>query len=531
MNRNIKTTAIVLKGGLNQASSVLEMQPGEATQLFNYEVNTLGRYQRVLGYERFDGRPAPSAAVPSGLAGYPFSSDEDEQSALLAERTSRRLAIGPVPGDGPIRGIATYKGVTYAFRDNAQGTACVMWRSSDQGWQEVPTPSLSPGGRFEFSVANFGASSQTIKLYGVDGKNPLFEFDGSSFEQIQGPIEGKHPTHLEVLSSQIMALSYEGGTFVLSDIGDPRTWAAEFGVSDEITALDLQANNSLAVFCRNRTFVLYGTSTADFSLQDLSKTTGANEWTVQTIGDSIYIDDRGMTRLDRVQQFGNFDMATVSQKVEPLLQRYMRRAIASFSIREKNQYRVCFDDGTGLICTFFGREVAGFSTFDYGKVIRTTWSGEDQTGLEVVYFGSDDGYVYQAEKGFSFDGEPIPHVCRPAFAHFGAPEVKKRWRKVVVEADTVGKATFNIVPEFDYSDPSVPYHPAIEIVATGGGGYWDEGAWDETVWSAASTFTADAYVDGVSRNLSLAFSGETTGEAPHILNSYIIHYSPRGRRR
>ncbi len=529
----IRVAPVVFNGGLNLASTVLELKDGEATQLFNYEVNTLGRYQRVMGFERFDGQPSPSSVRPQDLSGHPFETDTEQDAAVLDEQARRRQAIKSIDGSGRIRGIAQYQSHVYAFRDSADGKQCCMYKSSSNGWQKVTTPFLYPQGRYEFVLANFGASSETIKLYGVDGKNPLFSFDGERFEQIEGPIKHKYPTHLEVLSSQVMVNSYEGGTFVFSAVGDPTDFlnGGEIGCGDDITALDLQANNALAVFCRNRTYVLYGTSKADFQLQDLSKTTGAIQGSVQTIGDSIYIDDRGMTRLNRVQQFGNFDMATISQKVEPLLARYAKRIVSSFVVKEKNQYRACFDDGTGLICTFFGSEVAGFSTFDYGKTVRCTFSGEDEAGGEVIYFGSDDGYVYQAERGFTFDGLAVSHVLRPSFTALQAVDYKKRWRKAVIEIDAISDVEMYCIPDFDYSDPSLPAHPPMVINAQGAGGYWDEGAWDETRWSAASTFTSDIYIDGISRNISVTFSGQALNEAPFIINSMIIHYSPRGRRR
>ena len=546
MSRNIQTVPIIFKGGLNLSSSVLEMQPGEAVQLFNYEVNPLGRYQRVMGYERFDGRPAPSQVKAVELDGYPFSNDDVLAEQITSERDTRRAIIKPVQGSGPIRGVAQYNGSVYAFRDDDNGKYCVMWKSGVNGWERVITPALVGGGKYEFSVANFGASSSSIKLYGVDGKNDLFEFDGRRFLQIRGPIQGKKPTHLEVLSSQVMINSYQGGTFVFSAVGDPTDFVngGEIGAGDEITGLDLQANNSMAVFCRNRTYILYGTSKADFQLQDLSKTTGAVEGSIQTIGDSVYLDDRGMTRLNRVQEFGNFNTATMSQKIEPLIAKYARRVTASFAIKEKNQYRVCFDDGVGIICTFFGTEVSGFSTFDLKKVVRCTFTGEDDDGREVVLFGSDDGYIYQMQRGFSFDGEVIQHVVRPAFANLGSPEYKKRWRKVVVEVNTAATARILCTPEFDYSDPYIPFHRPgetipesiaqeiqHEILAKGGGGYWDQGSWDDTRWASALTYTSDIYIDGVSRNISVVFSGEAQDEPPHILNSVILHFSPRGRRR
>jgi hypothetical protein len=527
---------VILKGGLNLASSVLELDAGECIQLFNYEVNTLGRYQRVLGYERFDGRPAPSAVLSTSLVGYPFANDAAEIAAVKAERDARRAAIGSVPGSGQIRGIFTFEGYTYAFRDNVGATQCNLYKSSASGWALVTTPVRLPGGNYEIIETNFTGSASSNKIYGVDGVNKLFQFDGTTLTEIAGEITPDAPTHLEALPSQILLLAYSGGTFLYSAVGDPTKFSpvdggGEIGCADSIVGMSVQASNSCAIFCRNRTYMLYGTSSADFQLQILSKNTGAIEGSIQTISDAIYLDDRGLARLDRVQQFGNFDMATVSQKIEPLLRRYINNVTASFTIKEKNQYRLCFGDGSGIIATMYGQEVSGFSVFDLGKIVRCTWSAEDEQGKEVVYFGSDDGYVYELEKGFTFDGQPISFVCRPAFTNFRATDYKKRWKKIVLEADTVGEVNLSVTPDFDYSDPSIPYQGSTELLVMGGGGYWDEANWDESRWSSASTFTADMYIDGVSRNISIVISGTADEQPPHILNSYIVHYSARGRRR
>lgn len=536
MAANTKVQPVILKGGLNLASSVLEVQPGQCLQLFNYEVNTLGRYQRIMGYERFDGRPAPSAVLAKDLPGAPFADDETEFAAVLAERATRRAAIQQVPGSGRILGIFSFGGAVYAFRNNADGTAANLYKSSPTGWGLVATPALQPNGNYQFVDANFTGSAGTKEIIGVDGVNKAFRFNGTTFTQITGPITPDAPIDCEFLSSQTLLLAYRGGSFVFSAVGDPTKFnpvdgGGEIACADEIVKLQRQANNSCAVFCRNRTYVLYGRTEADFQLDDLSKDTGAVPGSVQAIGDSVYLDDRGLTRLDRVQAFGNFEMATISQLVDPLLSRYINRVTTSIKLKEKNQYRLCFDDSTGIIVTFFGREVAGFSTFDLGRVVRCSYSGEGPDGAEVSYFGSDDGFVYQLERGFTFDGEKIPFVCRPAFINFGSAEYKKRYRKVVVEADTVGTATVLITPDFEYSDPDTPYHRTTEVAVMGGGGYWDSATWDESRWSAATTFTADVYIDGIARNISITVSGEAMDEPPHILNSLLIHFSPRGRRR
>lgn len=536
MASNTQMVPLSLRGGLNLAAGTLEIAPGECTQLLNYEVNTLGRYQRCQGYERFDGRPAPSEVLPSLLPGYPFADDETELAAVEAERITRRSVITIVPGSGSILGIFVYKGVVYAFRNNVAGTAANLWKSSAAGWDAITTPSLLPNGKYETIIANFTGSAAGIEVIGVDGVNPAFRFDGTTFHQVAGPISPDKPTHVQALPSQVLLLSYTGGSFVFSGVGEPEEFSpvdggGEFAVADEITGLALQPDNSMAIFCRNRTYVLYGTSKEDFNLTTLSMSAGAIPCSIQSVGDSVYLDDRGLTRLNRVQQFGNFDMATISQKIEPLLKRYTTRVSASFVIKSKNQYRLCFNDGTGIIVTFFGVDVSGFSSFDYNLIVRCACSAEDVDGRDVIFFGSDDGFVYQAEKGFSYDGESYTDVMRPAFSHLGQPDQNKRWRKVVVECESVGRTEITLVPEFDYSSPDNPADRPQYLTVLGGGGYWDQATWDQSVWSAASVYTADIYVDGVARNMSLLITSTSDRNPPHILNSLLLHVSPRGRRR
>jgi len=48
------------EGGLNIVEPALSMRPGELVASDNFEVDIRGRYRRIDGYERFDGRTLPS---------------------------------------------------------------------------------------------------------------------------------------------------------------------------------------------------------------------------------------------------------------------------------------------------------------------------------------------------------------------------------------------------------------------------------------------------------------------------------------
>lgn len=68
-------------GGLNIVDAALTLEPGEAIAATNFECDIRGRYRRVDGYERYDGRTLPSNVtyyrmqISAGDVDYtPFSS-------------------------------------------------------------------------------------------------------------------------------------------------------------------------------------------------------------------------------------------------------------------------------------------------------------------------------------------------------------------------------------------------------------------------------------------------------------------------
>jgi hypothetical protein len=190
---------VYLKGGLDLITPTLALPSGVAREAFNFEAAITGGYTRIAGYERFDGRPAPSAAIYSGLsmnltgsivagdtitgvtsgetavviavigsdiyytkATGPFTIGETIQVSAVNKGTVASLQttgtltikqqaqftnlaadvyrsdIGAVPGSGPVRGIIELQNVVYAWRNNVAGTAMAIYRSSATGWTNVP---------------------------------------------------------------------------------------------------------------------------------------------------------------------------------------------------------------------------------------------------------------------------------------------------------------------------------------------------------------------------------------------------------
>lgn len=190
----VRYDLIRLAGGLDQVTPTLSLKPGVVRRAANFECSITGGYTRIAGYERFDGHADPSdaqyfilsgtaidtinlgdtvqggtshasgkvIALPTGqvvltrqtgtfitgeyllvgstivmtgigIIGVAADGLDDATYKYLAAE-DYRADISAVPGSGPIRGVASYNGDVYAWRDNVGATALGMYKSSSSGW-------------------------------------------------------------------------------------------------------------------------------------------------------------------------------------------------------------------------------------------------------------------------------------------------------------------------------------------------------------------------------------------------------------
>lgn len=62
-----KTYTVQCKGGLNTSQDTLSYQPGEATQLINFEPSTYGGYRRISGFDKYDTNSVPGTGNVLGV--------------------------------------------------------------------------------------------------------------------------------------------------------------------------------------------------------------------------------------------------------------------------------------------------------------------------------------------------------------------------------------------------------------------------------------------------------------------------------
>lgn len=556
---------------------------------------------------------AGSVATANGLAVRSgASNDTDHNTWWQAAIEATRLDIAAVPGSGPLRGVESYGGATYAVRDNAGGTAGVLHKSSVAGWQAVDlgryvsytagmleifagetitggtsgatgvvvavivesgdwstndaagviylrsvtgtfqaeaitsatgaatcsgaqtANGLPVGGRYEFALSNFKAGG-AFTLYGVNGVGRGFMFDGSGFAFFHTgmPIAKDKPEH--IFTHKLHLFVSIDGHAMHSGTGAPMDWraitgAAEVTPSDAVTAFDRAPGGLLVLFCRNSTHLLYGSSSADWDLREHSAESGAIEWSSANVGEPVYLDDQGLRQLSATQAYGDMKANTISKQIDAVLLPKKSLVTAALRCKAKDQYRIFFSDGTGIYVWLGGKGIQP-TRVDFAIPVRCCCSAEDASGNEVMFFGSDDGYVYQLDVGTSFDGAEVEALIRLPFYRAGYPSNAKAWKRAVVEIDAPLGAALTFMTEMDYSSTERPTPVAQTFDVRSGGGVWGGAIWGEFAWGTQIVGQAEAYLDGSSISIALIIRSNATYELPHTLSAVQFFFIPRGRQR
>ena len=393
---------------------------------------------------------------------------------------------------------------------------------------------LSPSGRYEFDNFNFGGATGTTKMYGCDGVNQGFEFDGTTFVKINTGMTTDTPTHVKAHKNQLF-FSFAGSA-QHSGIGTPYVWsvvsgASELACGDDITNFvelaGSETNAAMAIYTRNRTLVLYGNDSSDWNLVPYSEEAGAIEHTAQFIRQGVVLDDQGITLLGTTQNYGNFQDAVVSDKITPYLNDFIDTAVASCIVRRKNQYRLFSSGGDAVYVTFKGNKIMGMTTITLADEVLCISSREGSSGQEEIYFGSDDGFVYQMDVGTSFDGDAITWRAELAFNHFGGPRQLKQFRKAVTEVTGSGYAEFSFSYTLGYGSTEFDASPTSTIISELSSTSWDSFTWDQFFWDGRTLSPSQADITGTAENIALLYSGSSDEFQPITLNSAIVHYSPR----
>lgn len=393
---------------------------------------------------------------------------------------------------------------------------------------------LQPNGRVETVTANLGGAIGSTRLYGADGVNKGFEFDGTVYVPIVTGMANDTPDHVAVQKNYLF-LSF-GPSLQNSGVGAPYVWSPVFGASEllvpeNITCLQAMpgdaATASLGIYTKNNTHVLYGTSSSTWNLVPFDKGTGAAPYTTQTLTDAYSLDDRGVVALATTRNFGNFDSATLTFPIRPFVAARRGLATASGLNREKSQYRVFYSDGYGLYVTVVNGRMKGAMPVLFNNPVTTWCEGETGAGEEYSFFGSTNGFVYKMDIGPDFDSAPITASMLLNFNPEGAARVLKRYRRASLEVTGTGYSTFDFGYQLGYNTIDIDQPGNLTYSVPLASANWDAFFWDSFTWDSRGLAPVEIQCDGTAENIAVAVQSSSRYNQPFTINSVTLHYTFR----
>lgn len=474
--------------------------------------------------------PNPVISFNTGVGAQPAEGATVTQLVSGAMATIERIVITNGTDWAGAVGYFVLSGITGTF--DATNALQVSAATVATAASLAESPSLWPDGRYEFRVHNFYGHNNSRRLYGVDGQNNAFEYDDSGvYAQIVTGMADDTPTHLAV-HQQALWLSFAGGSVQISGDAAPLSWqvvlgAGEIAVGAEVTGFLEEVGDTLFVMTEKRSYTVTGRR-GSYVFDDFNFETGTKEWTVQRIGGGMYLDQRAFSTLNASEQYGNFAYTAFSDKIQPLVKELENLAIASCISRRKNLYRCFFSDNRFISIGVRGNRITGMTVCNYDIPVRCIESlQEGPNGVEMVVFGSDSGYVYEADVGKSFDGQEVEAFMRLVFHYSRTPQQRKRYRQAAVDISSSGPTTLSTAVDYTFASADEPGNPSRDISVAGGGGFWDIDNWDAFQWSTGVVSTARFKLEGAGRNVGLLFYHKSAIEASHSLEGITFFYSPR----
>jgi hypothetical protein len=544
-----QTFPIEFKGGLISNLSPLQHGTnavGSATILENFEPSLSGGYTKVKGFNKFNSSLIPIKAANGTTVGSPNNNQKRIQAVALVSNNYTAVVVRN----------GSYYVVTSGNITQAHSASTAHW-NGDSG---TTTRSDTLGAKVRFAHYNFGSREKTIF---VDGVNAPAIYDGNSaaassitFSNASSseysPVVGAKFVSVfknHIVMARNTATSNE---IIFGKVNRDNSFSTDalvVNVKDTITGL-IVFREQLIVFTKN-TVQRFTGSTTDinsanvFKLSSITDDIGCiQEDTIQEVGgDILFFAPDGIRSLAATEKIGDFGLEVASKPIKKNVDTLSGTSFDSFVIREKGQYRVIAYnqsftplDSEGLIATKFVDQGGSGLVWATTKGFKlfcsdSRYYGGANAQQELVLFGHEDGYVYQAEVTNAFDGASIRGIYESPFMPINDPTIRKTFYKLGLYLDPEGAISAEVSLKYDQGVASVIQPNKIDIVTTGTGITFynsTQSTYDTDVYSSDFDKLYNNNVVGSGKTVAIRIEEESTNP-PFRLDTAVLEYSVETR--
>jgi hypothetical protein len=309
----------------------------------------------------------------------------------------------------------------------------------------------------------------------------------------------------------------------------------EFGVGEEIRALDAGVDSTLLIFMKRGLKILHGTTEENFELTTYSGEISTVSDTVKRLlSTTFFISEQGLTTLDAVAEFGDYSANTISKNFKRTLLSNLSLISATSVSRSLNQYRIFFNNGKALYVSFEGGELLGATPMFFPDPVLVLSSGVDSEGTDLTVFGSSDGYVRKMDSGKTFNGKDITCRLMTTYHSYNSPRNYKLFKRATVEVFGENGQELTVKCLFDYQSPDQPVVGSLyeSLSRRAGSAVWGVDPWGSMVWGLILTVTSSVpfYINGLGTNMSYTIVSKEKHRDQHIIQNILTEYELCARR-
>jgi len=526
------------RGGLNTNLNQFDMlaQPGLATQLQNFEVDPDGGYRRINGFTAFGGDSATRPEANEKILGCFVYGDgvivcvgtniyfsQDGTSWLQINRSS-------VAGGGD---------------DYATFTGRAVLTRTDQGQCSF---AIFEGATYEYGEVIIADGANKLYSFRMEGTGALTTRTFFAFEiTVDGTNGVKYITNHD---HHLIAAGVENNlnTVYYSVYNDPDnfsgTGAGSVVISDQIQGIR-GFRTDLIVFAKNSIHKLININdSASIRIDPITENVGClSGYSIQEIGgDLLFLSPDGIRTVAGTARIGDVELSSISRQVQQIIGELASEineyTVDSTVLRSKSQYRL-----------FYSKDVTGYSTVK-GLIGTLTpngfeWSetrgiqafgltsGFDSDGIEVLYHGDYNGYVYNHDTGSSFNpsgtSTNIKAVYQTPNYDFGDIGTRKTLKYVRISLSPEGQVEPSLRVRYDYEDTSIPQPAEYILSSVPSPAIFGTSIFGSVLFGGTNDPMVRQTVEGSGNTCSFRITSEDTN-APYSINGLYIDYMPSGRR-
>jgi len=527
------------KGGLNTNLNQFEMlaQPGVATALENFEVDSDGGYRRINGFAAFGGSNAakPNSSNPIlGLFVYAdglVACSGTNIYFTLDGITWLQINMGSVAAGGDNH--TAFTGRSAVARTNQAQCNFALYEGDSIYGELIITDESSATLPFYFKMTGTGALSNRTYF--------------AKLITVSSTVYPKtcivHDKHLVVAgdSNNLNSIYYSG----TNDIDDfTSSGSGVIKLDDKVVGIR-SFREDLVIFCQNSIYKLQNiNNSSTIVVTPVTKNVGClDNHTIQEIGgDLVFLSPDGVRTIAGTTRIGDVELSSVSRQIQPIItdiaDSINTYVMESVVLRQKSQYRIFYT--TTSETSSVAKGIIGSLTsngFEWSETkgiqCRAVTSGFNYAGIEKTYHGDNSGYVYVHNSGNTFYHSGASADIRATYEtpnyDFGDFGTRKSINYVKISVSPEGTANPVLRIRYDYEDVNIPQPPDYTLSTIPIPSIFGTAVLATATFGGTNDPMVRQAVQGAGYTTNFRIRTDDSNP-PYAINGLYIDYTPTNRR-